>query len=303
MSIINCQLSIINWEGGRGSAWEAGLTSGTERMGEMKDRRVAVIGGGNMGGALVAGMIRTGLVLPDCMTVVDALEAPLERLRADFGVKTSRRIQGVVGAQDVVLVAVKPQIWPSIAGEIAGEVGPDQLLISIMAGMRTSAIEDALSGEVPVIRAMPNILAQVGAAVSALCPGRYATEAHLQIARDILGAVGETVVVAEWQMDGVTGLSGSGPAYVFSMIDALADGGVKVGLSKEIALKLAAQTVFGAAKAVLESGDHPAVLKDRVTSPGGTTIAGLYAMEQAGFRAALMAAVEAATRRSEELGG
>ena len=303
MSIINCQLSIANWEDGRRSARKKGIIGGTERMGEMKDRRVAVIGGGNMGGALVAGMVRTGLVLPDCMTAVDVLDASLERLRADYGVKTSRRIQGVVGAQDVVLVAVKPQIWPSIAGEIAGEVGPDQLLISIMAGVRTSAIEDALSDEIPVIRAMPNILAQVGAAVSALCPGRYATEAHLRSARDILGAVGETVVVAEWQMDGVTGLSGSGPAYVFSMIDALVNGGVKVGLSKEIALKLAAQTVFGAAKAVLESGDHPAVLKDRVTSPGGTTIAGLYAMEQAGFRAALMAAVEAAARRSEELGG
>ena len=154
-----------------------------------------------------------------------------------------------------------------------------------------------------MVRAMPNILAQIGAAVSGLCLGRYAGEGHLRVARDILGAVGETVVVAEWQMDGVTGLSGSGPAYVYAMIDALADGGVKVGLSKEIALKLAAQTVLGAAKSVLETGEHPAVLKDRVTSPGGTTIAGLYAMEQGGFRAALMAAVEAATRRSQELGG
>jgi pyrroline-5-carboxylate reductase len=149
---------------------------------------------------------------------------------------------------------------------------------------------------------MPNILAQVRASVSAVCPGRYAGEDHVAVARDILGSVGQTVQVREDQMDAVTGLSGSGPAYVFTAIDALADGGVKVGLPKDVALTLAAQTVFGAAKMVLESEDHPAALKDRVTSPGGTTIAGLCAMEQGGFRAALIAGVEASTRRSEELG-
>ncbi len=271
-------------------------------MGDMKDKRVVVIGAGNMGAALVAGMVRSELLPAERITAVDVVESLLERLSAELGVKTSREAGEVVGTQDVIVLAVKPQYWKPVVEGFGGAVESKQLVISIMAGVSTSAIEGALPDGAPVVRVMPNILAQVQAAMSALCRGRYAGDDHLEIAEDVLGAVGETVVVDEVQMDAVTGLSGSGPAYVYAMIDALADGGVKVGLPKEVALKLAAQTVFGAAKTVLEGGEHPAVLKDRVTSAGGTTIAGLHAMEQGGFRAALMAAVEAATRRSEELG-
>ena len=271
-------------------------------MGDMQAKRVAVIGAGNMGGALVAGMVKSGLLPPDRITAIDISEAVLEEHRQKLGVNTSGEAGEVVGDQDVVVLGLKPQVWQHVVAGFSGSLTSAQLVLSIMGGVRTSAIEQTLGKGVAVVRAMPNILAQIREAISAVCPGQYAGEAHLLVAREILGAVGETVVVDEAQMDAVTGLSGSGPAYVYAMIDALAEGGVKVGLSKEVALKLAAQTVLGAAKAVLESGEHPAVLKDRVTSAGGTTIAGLYAMEQSGFRAALMAAVEAATRRSEALG-
>ena len=266
------------------------------------DKRIAVVGAGNMGGALIAGMVRSGLVSPERVTAVDISEPVLEGHRSSLGVATSSSTAEILAGQDVVLLGLKPQIWKSVAEAFASKVTPAQMVLSIMGGIPTSAIESVLPDGVPVVRSMPNILCQVGAAVSAVCPGKHAAEEHMATARQILGSVGETVDVAEWQMDAVTGLSGSGPAYVFAVIDALADGGVKMGLPKPDAMKLAAQTVLGAAKMVLESGEHPSVLKDRVTSPGGTTIAGLHVLERAGFRSALMAAVEAATRRSEELG-
>ena len=268
----------------------------------MKNKKIAVVGAGNMGGALIAGLVQSNLLPSDRITAVDVLEAPLEKLRSAFGVKVSQSVQEAVKSQDVVVLAVKPQVWRSVVEKWAWETAPDQLLISIMAGVCTTAVEEMLVAETPVIRAMPNILAQIQAAISALCRGRYATDAHIRTASTILGTIGKTVVVDEWQMDAVTGLSGSGPAYVYAIIDALADGGVKAGLPKAVALQLAAQTVLGSAKMVMESGEHPAVLKDRVTSPGGTTIAGLYAMECGSFRASLMSAVEAAAERSRELG-
>ena len=268
----------------------------------MKGKKVAVIGAGNMGGALVSGMVASGLLPPEQIVAVDVVEGPLERLRTEVGVGIHRDARAVAGEQDVIVLAVKPQIWRAVVEAFSDKVTPEHLVLSVMGGVRTSAIEECLKARVPVVRAMPNILAQVRASVSAVCPGRYADEVHVATACDILCAVGQAVQVREDQMDAVTGLSGSGPAYVFTAIDALADGGVKVGLPRDVALMLAAQTVFGAAKMVLESGEHPAALKDRVTSPGGTTIAGLCAMEQGGFRAALIAGVEAAARRSEELG-
>ena len=271
-------------------------------MANMQSKRLVVIGGGNMGGAIVAGMIEAGVVSSDRVTVVDVSAEVRTRLEGELGVATTSEAGTVVEAHDLILLAVKPQIWRGVVEGFSDRVGPSHLVLSIMGGVPTSAIEGALGREVPVVRAMPNILAQVRAGISAVCGGQWATDTHVDLAREVLGAVGDTVVVDEWQMDAVTGLSGSGPAYVYVMIDALADGGVKAGLPKAVALSLAAKTVFGAAKAVLELGEHPAALKDRVTSPGGTTIAGLHALERAGFRAGLMSAVEAAARRSEELG-
>jgi len=266
------------------------------------DKRVAVVGAGNMGGALIAGLVQSDLLAADRVTAVDISDTILSRHREVLGVDTAASLDDTLEVQDLIMLGVKPQVWEEAVSSWIGRVRPNQLVLSIMGGITTAAIEARLPDGVPVVRAMPNILCQVNAAVSALCGGTHAGEADLQVAAEILGCVGETVCVAEWQMDAVTGLSGSGPAYVFLMIDALADGGVKRGLAKADALKLAAQTVMGAAKMVLESGEHPASLKDRVTSPGGTTIAGLHALERAGLRAALMNAVEAAAQRSEELG-
>ncbi len=266
------------------------------------DRRVAVLGTGNMGGALMAGMIRSGLVPPDRVTAIDVSEALLSQHREALGVATDRTMDAVAADQDVIVLALKPQVWETAVASFAPQVQPSQMVLSIMGGVTTQAIESSLSGGVPVVRSMPNILCQVDAAVSALCGGTHASRTHVDIAEAILGSVGATVRVAEWQMDAVTGLSGSGPAFVYTVIDALADGGVKMGLPKTEALKLAAQTVLGAAKMVLETGELPGALKDAVTSPGGTTIAGLHALERSGVRAGLMNAVEAAARRSEELG-
>ncbi len=267
----------------------------------MNNKKVAVLGAGNMGGALLSGIVRSGLIPPEQVTAIDIDEVLLESHRKNLGVHTVRDVSAVVAEQDVIVLGLKPQIWNAVVKPFKDRVKPPQMILSIMGGVRTGAIEAVFEG-VPVVRTMPNILAQIGAAISAVCAGKHAEEEHLKMAEAILGSVGETVRLGEYQLDAVTGLSGSGPAYVYAMIDALADGGVKVGLPKSVALKLATHTVYGAAKSLLESGEHPAVLKDRVTSPGGTTIAGLHAMEQGGFRATLMAAVEAATRRSEELG-
>ncbi|MDP6776590.1 MAG: pyrroline-5-carboxylate reductase [Candidatus Latescibacteria bacterium] len=272
-------------------------------MPKTEGRRVALIGGGNMGGAIAAGMVDADLVPAERVTVVDVSAEVRKRLEDELGVATTSDASEVVDAHDILILALKPQIWRGVAESFREMVGPSHLVLSIMGGVTTSAMEEVLGEGVPVVRAMPNILAQVRAGISAVCAGRWADDAHVDLVMETLGAVGDTVAVDEWQMDAVTGLSGSGPAYVYSMIDALADGGVKAGLPKSVALQLAAKTVFGAAKVVLELGEHPAALRDRVTSAGGTTIAGLHALEQGGFRAALMSAVEAAAQRSRELGG
>jgi len=171
-----------------------------------------------------------------------------------------------------------------------------------MAGVSTATIESQWEAPIPVVRVMPQTLAQLGAAASGICGGRHATPAQVELVRALFDRVGSTALVAEYQMDAVTGLSGSGPAYIYTVLEALADGGVRVGLSREVALKLAAQTALGAARMVLESGQHPAVLRDQVTSPGGTTIAGLHKLEEKGLRDALISAVQAATERSAQLG-
>jgi pyrroline-5-carboxylate reductase len=271
-------------------------------MDEIRDKNIAVVGAGNMGGALIAGLVQSGTLPPERVTAVDIDAALLDEHRQTLGVNTSRDAAAVAAEQDVVVLGLKPQVWASVVAPLVPSLTGRQMVLSIMGGVRTEAIEEVLGGRVPVVRAMPNILAQIRASVAAICPGRFTQEAHMAAAEAILQTVGESVRLSEAQMDAVTGLSGSGPAFVYLIIDALADGGVKMGIPKPVALKLAAHTVFGSAKMVIQSGQHPAVLKDQVTSAGGTTIAGLQALEQGGIRAALMKAVEAATRRSEELG-
>ncbi len=254
-----------------------------------------------MGGALIRGLVRAGGVPPEHIIAVDKFEPLLEPLR-QLGVHTDVELAAAVRDRDVVILGLKPQDGISLLGELASLLSGDQVLVSIMAGVTTAQLEAQLQGPCPVVRVMPQTLARLGSAASGACPGRHAEQAHLDLVRAIFDQVGNTVVVKESQMDAVTGLSGSGPAYVYTVIEALTDGGVSVGLPRDVARTLAAQTVMGAAAMVLDSGLHPAELKDQVTSPGGTTIAGLHVLEDKGLRAALMGAVQAATQRSAELG-
>ena len=267
----------------------------------MKNKKIAVIGAGNMGGALMTGWIRSGQVAGENVMAVDLVPELLEQRKRELGVQVASDARDVVADQDVVVIGVKPQYWKTTVSGFKDLLHKDQVIISFMAGVQIGALEAEI-GALPVVRVMPNILAQVGSAGSGVCAGTHADDAHLQLALDLLNVVGAAVVVSETQMDAVTGLAGSGPAYVYAIIDALADGGVRAGLPKDMALTLATQTVLGAAQMVAESGEHPAILKDRVTSAGGTTIAGLHALEQGGLRAALMDAVLAAAQRSEALG-
>ena len=267
----------------------------------MKTRRLGFLGAGNMSGGLVKGLIQAG-VTPERVSVSDVSEDRRQELHEWYGVAATADNGALVRGCDVVVLAVKPQILGNVLGEIAGDVRADQLVVSIAAGIPIAAIEGRLPAKTRVVRAMPNAPAMVQAGATAIAGGSHAREDDMRIARELFDAVGKVVVLDEHQLDAVTGLSGSGPAYVMLVIEALADGGVKMGLPRAAAHLLAVQTVLGSAALVLQSGEHPARLKDKVTSPGGTTIAGLHALERGGLRGVLMDAVEAATKRAAELG-
>jgi pyrroline-5-carboxylate reductase len=268
--------------------------------------KFGLIGGGVMGEALLSRLIVRGIYQSSEVIVSEPLSSRLDFLKQQYDVAvTTDNSQVFTEAKEVVFLAVKPQVFSAIAQELADidilnrEHLP--LIISILAGVPLSQLEAAFV-QLPVIRAMPNTPATVGAGVTAICSGAYTRSKHNQIAQQVFSAVGEVVEVSEALMDAVTGLSGSGPAYVALMVEALADGGVAAGLPRAIANQLALQTVLGTAKLLEATKMHPAELKDRVTSPGGTTIAGIAKLEQAGFRSALIEAVKAATVRSQELG-
>lgn len=268
----------------------------------LQGKRLAFVGGGNMGEALVRGLLAAKLVGPEDLLVSDVREDRLATLRETYGVRTHPDNAEVVRQADIVLLAVKPQAMGRALDDLHDALDEKKLVISIAGGIPTSFIVDRFSFPVRVVRVMPNTPALILEGMSALAPGIHATPKDLETARSLFEAVGKVVILDESLMDAVTGLSGSGPAYVFLVIEALADAGVKVGLPRDVAQLLAAQTVRGAARMALETGKHTAQLKDMVTSPGGTTIAGLHALEQAGVRAAFFNAVEAATLRSRELG-
>ncbi len=265
-------------------------------------KRLAFLGGGNMAEALLRGLLSAHVFEPGDLTVSDVRTDRLADLHATYGVRTCANNSEAVGQAEALVLAVKPQVAPQVLAELRDIITEEHLLVSIVAGMPSTAIVGAFTRPPRVVRVMPNTPALVQEGASAVCGCQGATSQDLESARTILEAVGRVVVVEEPLLDVVTGLSGSGPAYVFVLIEALADAGVKMGLGRDVAQLLAAQTVRGAATMVRDTGRHPGLLKDTVTSPGGTTIAGLHALERAGFRAALMDAVEAATRRSQELG-
>ncbi|MBZ0160663.1 MAG: pyrroline-5-carboxylate reductase [bacterium] len=265
-------------------------------------RTIGFIGAGNMAEAMIRGLLEAKLVTADQLIASDIVEAKRQQLRLRYGIQTVTEGRDVGAKASILVLAVKPQDMEAALKGIAASVDQTKTIISVAAGMTIAFITERLPAMARIVRAMPNAPALVLAGAAGIAKGEHATAEDLQIAEAIFAAVGKVVVVEEKHLDAVTGLSGSGPAYVFLLIEALADAGVKVGLSRDVAGLLAAQTVLGAAKMVLESGRHPAELKDMVASPGGTTIAGLYALERGGLRGILIEAVEAATTRSRELG-
>jgi pyrroline-5-carboxylate reductase len=271
-------------------------------MSVLGNRRIGLIGAGNMASALARGLLASGQVAPAAVRASDVNAARLRELETAHGVGVSSDNREVVAWADLIVIAVKPQVLDSVVTGFASAVTPGSLVVSIAAGVPLSALEALLPDGTHTVRAMPNTAAMALAGATAIAPGGQASPSDLETARALFEAVGRVVVLDEKLLDAVTGLSGSGPAYVMLIIEALADGGVKMGIPREAALTLAAQTVYGSAKLQLETGEHPAKLKDMVTSPGGTTIAGLHALEEGGLRTTLMTAVENATWRSRELG-
>jgi pyrroline-5-carboxylate reductase len=269
----------------------------------LKDKKIAVVGGGKMGGALVEGMISGGLVRPEAVIVSDTDEARRREMVRSCGVAVTADNREAVRGADVILLAVKPQSMAEVLAGLAGTISPKALVISIAAGIATAFIEERLGQGIRVVRVMPNMPALIGEGAAALAPGAHAAEGDLALARHIFAAVGITVDVREELMDAVTGLSGSGPGYAFLIIEAFTEAGVRVGLPWETALRLISQSLLGAAKLCLKGEKPPAELRAMVTSPGGTTLAGLKVMEERKLPEALIAAVEAATKRSAELGG
>lgn len=265
--------------------------------------RVAVLGAGKMGGILLQAFLRTGLLEAAQVTATVQRASRTAEMSARYGVTVTTDNVEAARDADVILLGVKPVQIAALVAQIAPVLKPGALLISVAASISTAVIEQAAGGEVAVVRAMPNTPAQVSAGVTALCAGRFVSEAQMAVAGKIFATVGRTVVVAERLMNAVTGLSGSGPAYIYILIEALAEGGVNVGLPRDVATILAAQTVEGAAKMVLETGLHPAALKDIVTTPNGTTVAGILALEEGGLRATLINAVKRSAERAAELAG
>ncbi|MGI6036027.1 MAG: pyrroline-5-carboxylate reductase [Limnochordia bacterium] len=270
------------------------MATGKERLG--------IIGVGAMGSALLTGVLRQGLFAPDQVIINDLDANRSAQVAKGAKVRAASSNLDVVENADVLLLAVKPKDVGSVLGEIGQRLSARQLLLSIAAGINLAFIEGRVSSGVPVIRVMPNTPCLVGRGAIALSPGRSVDNDTLDLGRRIFAAVGKVVIVDEPLMDAVTGLSGSGPAFVYTVIEALSDGGVAAGLPRSIADQLAVETVLGAAVMVAETGEHPAKLRDMVTSPAGTTIAGMRVLEEGGIRSALIEAVLRATERSCQLG-
>jgi pyrroline-5-carboxylate reductase len=268
----------------------------------MEQQRIAVLGAGNMGGALIRGMLKAHWCRPQNVwgTVRHAERA--EQLAKELGIRAGTDNREAAAWASTIVLGVKPQILHEVLAAIAPAVTKEKLVVSIAAGVTTKSIESYLEAGTPVVRTMPNLGVTVGLGATAMCRSEHAKPHDLQVARAIFESVGVAVETDEYLMDAVTGLSGTGPMYIFQLIEGLSDAGVKMGLSRPVANELVVQTVLGAAKLVQVTGQHPGLLKDQVTSPGGTAIAALHKLESGGLKALLMDAVETATKRSAELG-
>ena len=268
------------------------------------DTSVALIGAGKLGESLVRGLIDAGTVDAARVTVTAAHRSRPERLAQELGVHAGASNREAAKGAGLVIIAVKPQQVGAVLEDLRGTLEPTQLLVSVAASVGTTFIESKLRGPIPVVRAMPNTPALIRCGMTAIAPGSHARDEHLSMARSVFNAVGRTVVVDEKHMDAITGLSASGPAFIYIVIESLAEGGVKVGLPRDLAIELAAQTVLGAGAMVIQTGQHPALLKDQVTTPAGCTIDGILKLEEGGLRVTLIkAVVEAAERAKQLIGG
>ena len=269
----------------------------------LQEKKIGFIGSGNMGEALISGLVLSKAAKPENIICSDISKDLLKNIQNKYNVSTTTDNIEVAQKSEIVIFATKPQILGSVLKETAGALDQSKLIISIAAGVPLAAIASGLQKELRLIRVMPNICAFVKESATAIAAGEFASEKDVAQARAIFDSVGKTVFIQEnVLMDAFTGLSGSGPAYIFTIIDAMADGGVKMGLSRKDSLFLSTQTVLGAATLLLKSQEHPGQLKDRVASPGGTAIAGIHTLEQGGLRNTMINAVESATKRSKELG-
>lgn len=267
----------------------------------LEKHKLAVIGAGRIGESVIAGLLDAKAILPENIIATARNAQRLERLKKQYGVQTTSDNLDAVGRADFVIIAVKPQVVSDVITQIKPALTPDHLLISVAAAVTTTLFERLLDGKIPVVRAMPNTPCFVKCGMTGVCGGKLATQEHLDLTKRIFEAIGRCVVVEERLMDAVTGLSASGPAFIYMVIESLAEAGVKVGLPRGVATELAAQTVLGSAQMVLQTGDHPALLKDQVTTPAGCTIDGILELEEGGLRVTLIKGVVRAVRRASEL--
>lgn len=268
-------------------------------MSDFKIKRLAFLGAGKMGTTLISAWLRAGVVTAVDVAATAKTAERRAHLAEEFGVETTPDNRAAASDAEVVILGVKPQVAPEVLAELGEELGAGQVLISIVAGMTTAEIEGHLgNSEAHVVRAMPNTPSRVGCGMTAICGGTFAEDRHVELARDLFAEVGRSLILDEKHFDAVTGLSASGPAFIYIVIESLAEGGVKVGLPRDVATELAAQTCYGAAQMVLERGEHPALLKDEVTTPAGCTIDGILKLEEGGLRVTLIKAIVEASNRA-----
>jgi pyrroline-5-carboxylate reductase len=268
---------------------------------ELREKRVAFLGAGKMGGILLQALLKNNLLSRELTSATVQHEERANMLGAKLNVKVGTDNRAAAKGADIILIAVKPQVVQEVIQEIRGQLTASQLIVSIAASVPTSMIETGLPENIPVVRAMPNTPCSIGSGMTAVCKGKYSGPEHVALTCRIFDVIGRTVVIDEKHMDAVTGLSASGPAYIYIILESLAEAGVKVGLPRDVATLLAAQTTLGAARVVLETGDHPAMLKDAVTTPAGCTIDGIMELEEGKLRVTLIKAVVRATLRAKEL--
>jgi pyrroline-5-carboxylate reductase len=286
----------------KGNKLGKGASMSTNATVESLDgRRVAILGAGKMGGILLQAFLKSKVLQPEQILATVQHPERAAQLSAQWGIEVSTDNLAAARKADLILIGVKPVTVPELVEQIRPALTPEKLLVSFAASVTTAAIEKAAGMEIAVIRSMPNTPSMLGAGITALSGGCHSTAEHLEIASRLFATVGRTVVVDEKHMDAVTGLSASGPAFIYIILESLAEAGVKVGLPRDIATLLAAQTTLGAARMVLETGYHPALLKDAVTTPAGCTIDGILELEEGGLRVTLIKAVMRATQRAKEL--